>query len=80
MVTFSSLVSQSHRLDITLHSLSAPFDGSNLLVQELLETLYFASDCASTAARISIVSTAGCGIIASAGSIGTMRSIPSSGG
>lgn len=80
MVTFSSLVSQSHRLDITLHSPSAPFDGINLLVQELPETLYFASDCASTAASISIASTAGCGSIASAGSIGTMRSIPSSGG
>ncbi|WP_147199370.1 hypothetical protein [Pantoea sp. CCBC3-3-1] len=80
MATFSSLVSQTHRFDITLDAPSVQFGGIDLLVEELPETLYFASDCASTAASVSTASTAGCGSIASAGSIGTMGSITSSGG
>ncbi len=80
MTTFSSLVSQSHRFDIVLDSPAVQSGGIDLLVEELPETLHFASDCASTGSSVSTASTAGCGCIATASCIGTMGSITSSGG
>lgn len=79
MLNHTSLTRQSHRFDIVLDSPSMPSDGIDLLVEELPETLHFASDCASTGSSVSTASTAGCGCIATASCIGTMGSITSSG-
>ncbi len=66
----------AHQLDLTIGQ-SASID---LLVEELPDSVLFASDCASSAASVSSASSLGCGSFSSAGSFSSMGSVTSSGG
>ncbi|WP_414440155.1 hypothetical protein [Burkholderia sp. 22PA0106] len=80
MFSIDSQSSISHRLDLRLVSESWLNEPIDLAVEELPESLHFASDCASSVGSVS--TTGGCvgGCASSASTVGSMGSIVSSGG
>lgn len=70
----------AHRLDLIMEMDMSDMQPIELGIEELTETLHFASDCASSVGCAS--TTGGCvgGSASSAASIGSMGSIVSSGG
>ncbi len=78
MSSLDQLIPAKHRLDIQLAPLGA-YDEIELFVEELSESLHFASDCASTVGSAS--TTGGCmgGCVSSASTAGTMGSVISTG-
>lgn len=77
MSSLAQLLPSKHRLDIQLSSLNGHED-IELFVEELPQSMHFASDCASCIGSAS--TTGGCaggGSISSASTLGTMGSVVS---
>jgi hypothetical protein len=78
MSSLQLLIAPSHRFDLQL-SLANSHEEIELFVEELSDSLNFASDCASSAGSAS--TTGGCagGCVSSASTLGTIGSIVSTG-
>ena len=74
------LSSEAHPFDLVIDAPSYSPGSVELTVEELPESLHFASDCASSGSSLSTASSLGCGSFSTAGSLATMGSVTSSGG
>ncbi|CRM11215.1 hypothetical protein [Pseudomonas sp. 31 R 17] len=78
MSSLQQLIAPSHRFDLQLSPANS-YDEIELFVEELSDSLHFASDCASSIGSAS--TTGGCagGCVSSASTVGTLSCIISTG-
>ena len=69
-------IDKTHQFDVSIGQSSSV----DLLVEELPESVLFASDCASSGSSFSTASSLGCGSFSTASSFSSMGSVASSGG
>ena len=80
MDTLVHLSGDSHPFDLVIDVPNHGAGAIELAVEELPESLHFASDCASSGGSLSTASSIGCGSFSTASCISSMGSIVSSGG